>query len=409
MVLGSAAADIAMSSIAVLFLIHSYVAKDWAWAKETWVRCLLLIWLYMLLRGAVADYKLYTKDDPAFAANPFEALRRSLPFVRYFVFAAALARWTLTDDINRRRFFNALTIAVVFLAADCLLQWCTGKDIAGRMITQSEGRVRLTGPFRNPMPGILLAWLYFLVCMPLLINENGALESNGVLLKGVILTLFIWVMIAMTGERMALLLVFAGWLLAVLLLPGMRRGLLMVFAGGIVIIGIIALASPKVVGHQMQATTKTIEHLQESPYGVLLRTDLKLAMQNPVFGIGANYFRIDCPKLYPGYSEQMLKPVCNIHPHNIYMEWLIESGIVGFGLFIAFLAIIIRQCIRAWPVARTNPYFIGAVITFVQRIWPFATTTTFFSPWGAPPFWLVISLLLVYTAQAEEALPKRLS
>lgn len=63
--LGGAVQDIAMSVIAALFLMHSYIEKDWAWTKELWVRCLFLLWIYMIVRGLLGE-------------NPWEAERHSL-------------------------------------------------------------------------------------------------------------------------------------------------------------------------------------------------------------------------------------------------------------------------------------------------------------------------------------------
>jgi O-antigen ligase len=92
---------------------------------------------------------------------------------------------------------------------------------------------------------------------------------------------------------------------------------------------------------------------------------------------------------------------CNTHPHNIYMEWLIENGAVGLLLFITFLVTALRKCIRSWPDNRLNPVFIGLFIAFILRIWPIASSTNFFSSWGAPPFWLVLGALLAYTVRKE--------
>jgi O-antigen ligase len=81
------------------------------------------------------------------------------------------------------------------------------------------------------------------------------------------------------------------------------------------------------------------------------------------------------------------------------MEWLIEEGVVGFGLYIAFLIAVARLCVNSYPLARANPVFAGLIVALIMRLWPLASSTGVFSRWGAPPFWLVLGTLLVYTVR----------
>lgn len=385
-VLGSAVADIGMSTIAILFVLRSFVEKDWKWIKELWVRCLFLLWFYMLLRGV-------------FAENPYEALRRSLPFVRYFAFAAALAFWTLKDELTLKRFLKMFTGAVLFLAADGFLQWSTGRDVIMReSVHLPDASLRLTGPFHNPILGIMIAWLSFPVCIQFIMSKEGKLKFG----FSSLVILFVLAVTALSGERMALLLTLLGWLAAVFLMPVRKLYLLAVFSAGLLVIGALAFVNHGLFERQIISTANTLQNWDNSPYGKLLTSDIKIAELNPLFGIGANHFRIECPKLYPEYDEHTLSSVCNIHPHNIYMEWFIEQGIIGFTIFITFITVIFLRCARNWNFVRSNPVFIGVFIGFILRLWPLASTTTFFSPFGAPPFWLLLGVLLFYNVAAEE-------
>ncbi len=403
LLMGSGLQDTVMSIIAVMFLLHSLLTKDWDWCAKGWVRCLALLWAYMMARGALADAVFYHADAAGFAKNAFQALRRSVPFARYFVFAAALAYGTLPEATVRRRFFVMLAASVLLLALDCLLQRALGHDILGHTILHDPaGHLRLTGPFRSPMPGVLLAWIFFPACMPLLVSDAGVLHRGRPLFAALAICLLALVAILLSGERMALLLALAGWAVAIVLLPGCRRPLFALLVAGVVVLGAIAALSPDVLSRQVESTGHTLGHWQQSPYGMLLHSDLLLAVQHPVFGAGTNYFRLLCPKLYPGYNEAALAAVCNVHPHNIYLEWWIENGAIGFALFITFLACVVRECVRAWPQVRVNPYWIGGVIALAMRVWPFASSTSFFSPWGSPPFWLAVAIVLAFCLQPQK-------
>ncbi len=388
LMISSGAEDTAMSVIAIIFIAHSFLKKDWAWCRQAWFLCLMLLWVYITVRGC-------------FAENPTEALRRSLPFGRYFIFAAALANWTLVDTNTRNFFIKILTVVIIFLAADGLLQWCLGTDILFHdIISQPDGSgLRLTGPFKAAILGIIMTWLAFPVCMNFVLNDQGRFINDKRLPERVCATILIIIVIALSGERMALLLTLFGCVIIVFMLKVRKIYLLALFAAGFFLLEAIAFASPRIMDRQILSTIDTLENWQQSRYGELLTSDLRVAEINPVFGIGSNHFRIVCPTLYPGAPKEKLEMLCNIHPHNIYLEWFIEQGVIGFGLFIGFIAAIFYICVMHWKTARNNPLFLGFFIAFIIKLWPLASSTGFYSRWGAPPFWLILGALLFYARQ----------
>ena len=389
LVIGGSLPDIAMSAIAVLFLTHSAIEKNWDWCHKRWIQCLLLLWLYIIARSLFAQF-------------PSEALHRSLPFGRYFIFAAAMAYWILPDPQTHRRFFLSFIVTVLFIASDGLLQCLTGHDIIWREpILQPDGNLRFTGAFRKPILGIMLAWLAFPVCLYLLLSKSKMLFNKHAFLAGVASLLIVLATIALSGERMALLLALFGGAIAIVCMHMFWRKLLIALAAGILMLALLTHINPTVHQRQGNSTLHTLTSWWDSPYGQLLKSDLQMVEINPIFGIGTNHFRFVCPTLYPNASAAFLENVCKIHPHNIYMEWLIETGVIGFALFMGFLIAVGAECWKIWPFERKNPVFIGFLIAFVLRIWPIASTTGVFSNWGAPPFWLVLGALLVYTGRMK--------
>ena len=60
-------------------------------------------------------------------------------------------------------------------------------------------------------------------------------------------------------------------------------------------------------------------------YVALYLTAFDLWKENKIFGNGIKSFWKDCIKLYEHKNYRM----CSNHPHNYYLEILVESGIVG--------------------------------------------------------------------------------
>jgi len=381
LVFSSALSDVCLSLIAMFFLFHCTKEKNWEWLKAPWVRFLLLLWFYMLIRSL-------------FAESPLEALKRSLPFVRYFVFAAALGYWILRDKKTVSLFLKVLTATFVFIIADSLLQWCIGQDILGHpvYVDPASHFIRLTGAFSEKIVGIMLAWLAFPVCFNLLSDKKKWLAAAILIIATIIVIL-------LSGERMALLLVLTGFGFSLFLLPIRKSLIVATFMTGIILLALIAFTNPLILERQVNSTITTFTNWKNSPYGLLFTSDFRIAALNPVFGMGANHFRIICPRLY-ATTPEIIPQVCNIHPHNIYMELLIDGGIVELLLFIAFAIRLIRFAIQSWD--RYNFLLIGTIIAFSLRLWPLASTTSLYSRWGAPPFWLIVGMLLAYGIAEKE-------
>jgi|GEM_PF-674317 len=402
---GKTKPEIAMDAIAILFLLRSFLAKDWNWCKRIWIKCLALLWAYMMLRS------LFVVD------NIKDSFAHSIVFARYFVFSSALGYWILPDSKNRQRFIWVLTAALLFMLTDGIYQHFRGIDLFGDAclylssickvdlknfytFVQPGGNLRLGGSFQKPILGIMFAWLSFPIVLYYLCKDKKIFSLQSAFAG--LFALSILAIVAISGERLAMLLMLLGWVISIALMSGYRLKFITVFAVALAALAVVALTHPMVLERQAKSTIDTVAYnFWDSPYGKLLTSNLRLAEINPIFGLGAYQFRSECPKLYPQMNEDQLKLVCNIHPHNIYLEWLIEQGIIGLGLFLAFLTIMFKNIVTHFKTLRNNPIFIGFVIAFILRVWPIASTTGFFSRWGASPFWLVVGWLIFYFNQEK--------
>ena len=63
-------------------------------------------------------------------------------------------------------------------------------------------------------------------------------------------------------------------------------------------------------------------------------------LDNPITGIGINNFEYLC-NTTDYYKKLMVNYDCASHPHNIYIQWLTEGGLVVFISFIIYLSFLI--------------------------------------------------------------------
>jgi O-antigen ligase len=94
---------------------------------------------------------------------------------------------------------------------------------------------------------------------------------------------------------------------------------------------------------------------------------------------------------------------CHQHPHNPYIEWLAEAGLVGL---IAYLVFIILLLWTVFPLLRgsTAQRCTGALIAgcLVLLLFPLVASQSVFSNWPALVFWTGLSMTMAVARLAMQ-------
>ena len=77
----------------------------------------------------------------------------------------------------------------------------------------------------------------------------------------------------------------------------------------------------------------------KSDYLKMYATAFQVFLENPFLGTGLKSFSYECNKLQNNNINKSF--TCSTHPHNIYLEIIINQGILGLLIFILFLVILI--------------------------------------------------------------------
>ena len=141
-----------------------------------------------------------------------------------------------------------------------------------------------------------------------------------------------------------------------------------------------------------------------SSYGKLFISGFELWKKNPVIGVGLKNFRIECDEQLEN-REPILHPLCSTHPHNLYIEILSETGIVGFLLFISFVATFLGRYFNLNLFLKNNDknffFVVTLLISFISFIWPISTSGSFFTTWNGSFYWLIIGLIIFFANQKK--------
>lgn len=381
LVLGPAPADIAATVIALAFLWNSYRRRDWSWSRTSWIRAAFGLWLFLLAASP-------------FAYDAGQAYEGVLPWPRLILFAAAIQFWLL-DDIWLQRLIRISAVVLSLVAFDALWQYWTGADLLGNPPWSPD---RLNGPFGRPKVGIFLAKFYFPTILGLLAMErlpsNESRSAHRFAIAAVLLGIVLAITVFLSGERMAFIMIALGLCFGGLLLRGtFQKILIALLAAGLIVTASAAAFKHELVGRQIDSTVATLEHFKDSPYGQIWRNSLHLATQRPWTGIGLRNFKLACDDPVMALPESYLER-CATHSHNIYIEWLTETGVLGLTGFIVVIVLWGGEALRGLRSGSLRTALAGPVIAVTLMLWPIATTGSFFTNWNAVLFWLVLGWAL---------------
>jgi O-antigen ligase len=85
------------------------------------------------------------------------------------------------------------------------------------------------------------------------------------------------------------------------------------------------------------------------------------------------------------------------------LQWLAEGGLIGLGLYVAFVVLTLRALVGWRRENLDNLIFYGLAASLALRFLPLASGTSFFSSWAAEPLFLILGWSLAYCAPQREA------
>jgi O-antigen ligase len=381
-VVGRAPAEIALSMIALLFLLRSRFGLGWAWLRAPWIKAALGFWGYLLLVSALA-------------IDPGDSFGRALPFIRFVLFAAALQHWLLTDGRRIRLFLTVLAAALGFVILDCFYQYVMGQDVFGKIADQ---KFRLSGPFSNDVAGTFIAK----TSLPLLgwwFAWSAAKRQVSWIIGG-LLAGVIGLVILLTGERMALGTYGIGLAVLILCIEEVRRPLILIGLIALVGLGATVVANPTLHQRFIGHTQEDVDDFWGGRYGIILVNAFEVWRDHPLTGVGLKNFRQTCETANFDH-EGPVSTWCFTHPHNPYMELLAETGFLGLVLFLLMIGLVVRELRRGWTRERSDfPLAVGASASLILFLWPFLISKSIFANWNAMLFWLMIGLALAVASPA---------
>jgi len=259
--------------------------------------------------------------------------------------------------INIKTFSLVALICTLFLSLNIFFQHLIGHDIFGHQ--PFDGRYN--GLFESEaIAGSYIQKFYLISILFIFLSKNNEKVKS---LFIIIIIIFLGLGILMSLDRMP----FIIYLFIITILILVFKGFRITFACGLVLLllifkilvnnySVITARYSHIINKFEILETKNfflknqlynnkinsntdIRHNNINNYLGLYRTSYKIFLKKPIFGAGIKSFGVQCNKLIINDKKYL----CLTHPHNIYLEIIVNQGIVGLLIFLTFISLLLKK------------------------------------------------------------------
>ena len=131
-------------------------------------------------------------------------------------------------------------------------------------------------------------------------------------------------------------------------------------------------------------------------YGAHQNVAYKIFKNYPLFGVGIKNFRIESNKtIYEDKNNPFNALRQATHPHQVHLEFLSETGIIGYISFLTFILGSLLLGIKKYLITK-NLYLLSSLIFIASSILPILPSGSFLSTFSGGIFWLNFAVMYVY-------------
>ena len=385
-----------VSSIYIIFL--SYSKKIIFDKKEIYI--FLIIMIFLIINSLSAEFKSYS-------------LYKSMTYFRFILFLYFGIYFLNISSIQLKRFFSLTLLGtIIFVSFDSLVQFIYGIDLLGYKTDITIIYGRLSGPFGSEyIVGSYLFCFGFVgfACLKQFFNIGLFLQ--------IIYVSLLSIMIFLTGERNAILCTILSIFILFLINKNLRSviilsALIIILSCNLILKNSEVLSKRysfkalpslvdtkinkeklegkiinKLVKPKSDFLSNKIKIINNSIWFSHYRAGIRIFKKNIFIGSGFKSFRHECIKL-----KSDKKMSCASHPHNMYIELISDTGLVGFLSFACFVSYIIFIFFKNRLYKNDFESILFAV--FLAFIFPIKPHGSIFSTNNAFMIWYILTFLM---------------
>jgi len=309
---------------------------------------------------------------------------RNFGFIRYIILFIALNYFFLICG-NINKLFNFWILIFSIVLFDIIYEFYNGQNILG---FESNDKKRIVSFFKDEsIVGAFINGFFFILIG--FIFKNYEKKNN---IEKFLIYFFIVLTVSciiFTGERSNTLKFFLGLSIFFWLNNKIKLNYKLFFAITIISIFFISFFQFTEIRHRYQNDILQKITDQETRknyiYFKLYNSGLEVFKKYPFFGVGNKNYRVET------CGVQNKTYICNSHPHQIYIEFLSEHGIIGTIILLSILFYLLFKHLKIILLNR-NLIQIGCFSYLITIFIPVLPGGSFFSDFNATIFWINFSL-----------------
>ena len=380
LITGPFLSDLSISICGLIFIINSFRSDLKKYYNNYFVKFFIIFYFIISISSLVSDYELFS-------------LKSSFFYFRFALFS--LSVWYLIDiDKNfLKYFFFTLSCSFFVLVIDGFVQYFFNKNIIGLIPEVDTHGPRISSFFGSELVmGSYLSRLFPLY-FGLFIYFIKKMSSTYINLHLIFFSL-IYIIIFLTGERTAFFIINLTLIFLFFLIQDFRKKIFFVFLTLALFFLTASYFKPEIGNRVIKYTLSQLqsEHIDKlvvfsSMHTGHYKTGIKMFLDNKILGIGPNNFRKRCDEkkykvLAYADSGDNMTTSCSTHPHNIYIQLLAETGIIGFSLVFSLFFLLIIFSLKIFfnkNKIKIDKLTISLLGGFIVNLFPFMPAGNFFN------------------------------
>ena len=376
--------DVAVVIICMLYLYNCFSGKTKIPIKNPYFIIFLLFYFVCILSSLFSDYQSLS-------------IFKSIAYIRFLIFSLAIAYILSIDRKVAEKLFFSILLCFVVLIIDGFYQFIfkqniIGLELRGDRVSSFFKDELIYGSYLSKFLPLFLS-LFFLT-----ITKNNKLN----LLFSAIFFLSI-LAIAISGERSSLFMTILI-LIYLLIMLNLKFKILLTFFV-MILIGLSSLLifndtvkNRIIIFTKNQIFTKNkIFVFSEDHTGHLLSAIDIFQNNNKLIGIGPKNYRNYC---FNNKKYENKPFVCSSHPHNTYIQILIETGIAGFIILVFVYIRIIYLSLKHFysktikKKSLINNFQICLISFYFMILWPLIPTGSFFNNYLSIIYYIPLGFII---------------
>ncbi len=335
-------------------------------------------------------------------------LFKALGYLRFLLLFFVVRYLINFNQIKFEYLFLALGLSALFVSLDIIFQFFFRFDFFG--LEAPPGERRLAGPFGDEwIAGSFIQRFYIFIIFYILIFTKFKKNWKMNIIFLTILSVT-GAGVLMSGNRIPGVMFFLSLLLIILFEKTFRKKFIVLVLIFFVGLYLFAKNNETLKIHYSSFVTKSIGVIDyyKDKFNPSINNEIKIPNsyvkefetgfavwdKNKLFGGGIKSFYFNCRKIE---SKKSYLGYCSPHPHNYYIQFAAELGLIGiFITLILFFSIILRslKTIFINKNLNDNQLLVPFFIIFLIEIFPLKTTGSFFTTTNATFIFILISFIV---------------